>query len=662
MTSPIILDSGIEALGFLASRVIQYTGGDTRLGRRVRLGAAVTLLAIAIRVVASGPPKRNGIQKDLRKVGKVVGDVGSGDDFDGYDVVIVGGGTAGCALASRLSENPDVRVLVLEVGRSVVKHPLVRIPSAFPLIFGTSLAFNLYTTLQHGSGGRRHYWPRAKMLGGCSSINAQIFHYGDPSDYDEWARLGGEGAESWAYKAFHKYFVKFEKFVPNKAYPGVIADEHGVNGPVEVGFHGYHSAITQRFIEACSRVGIPLRADLNSPHGTAGVAKLMTYIDSSGRRVTTESAYLTPAVLSRPNLTVAVNACATRILFDTSGPRPRAVGVEFASSRDGPRFHVRAKNEVILAAGAIHTPHILMLSGIGPAAHLTEHKIPVIASLPGVGEHLMDHAVVDVALAETSGSSLSFLEPTGLWHSIKRAYAFFTYSLTGKGPLTTNIAEAAAFFRSTDPVLFPDTAVLPAHSEDSTSGPHAPDLEFFVSPVGYTTALKGILPNVDMLGLHMTLLRPTSKGNLQLKSSDPFEQPLINPNYLSTGHDLAVLERGMAILTRVMHTSPFADIIDHTESDKRLGHWLPTAKPADVRAYVRSHLETLYHPTSTARMAPLSHGGVVDARLRVHGVWSLRVVDASIFPTIISGHTAAPTIAVAEKAADMILGDLTGSA
>jgi len=189
------------------------------------------------------------------------------------------------------------------------------------------------------------------------------------------------------------------------------------------------------------------------------------------------------------------------------------------------------------------------------------------------------------------------------------------------------------------------------------SGPRAPDLEFFPSPMGYTLTGKGLLPNTDMFGLHMVLLRPTSKGNVRLQSSDPFQHPSINPNYLDTEHDLTVLERGMTILTRVMHTSPLADIIDHTESDRRLGHWLPTSNPAEIRAYMRSHLETLYHPTSTARMAPLSDGGVVDARLRVHGVRSLRVVDASVFPTIISGHTAGPTMAVAEKAADLILED-----
>jgi len=238
-------------------------------------------------------------------------------------------------------------------------------------------------------------------------------------------------------------------------------------------------------------------------------------------------------------------------------------------------------------------------------------------------------------------------------------HGLLTYKLTGKGPLTSTVAEAAAFFRSADPTLFPQhTDALPAHTEDSTSGPDAPDLELFVSPMGYTASGEGQLPNVDMFGLHLSLLRPTSKGNVQLKSSDPFDHPLIDPNYLSTEHDLAVLARGMAILSRVMHASPLADIIDHTTPDKRLGNWLPAANQTELRAYMRSHLATLYHPTSTARMAPLSDGGVVDARLRVHGVQSLRIVDASIFPTIISGHTAGPTIAVAEKAADLITEDL----
>ncbi|KAI0303567.1 GMC oxidoreductase [Multifurca ochricompacta] len=629
-----------ESLASLTSLVVDYTGGDSRLGRRVRLGAAFTLVALALRIVASGRPKRSAVQRDLRKVGKVVGEAESEDNFDEYDVVIVGGGTAGCVLASRLSENRDLRVLLLEAGDSAVKDPLVRIPSAFTLMLGTAKVFNLFTTLQQNTGGRRHFWPRAKMLGGCSSINALIFHYGDPADYDEWARLGGEGAETWAYKDFHKYFLKFEKFVPSKAHPQVVANEHGVNGPIEVGFHGNHAANTQRFIDACSRAGIPRLADLNTPRGSLGVAKVLTYIDSRGRRVTTESAYLTPAVLSRPNLKVAVGATATRLIFDTTGPSPRAVGVEFASFKHSARFRVRAKKEVILA-------YILMLSGVGPEAHLAEHKIPVVAPLSGVGEHLMDHPVVNVAVAETTGTSLNFLKSKTTWHQIQRAYAYLIYYLTGKGPLTTNVAEAAAFFRSTDPVLFPpNAAVPPAPTEDSTSGPHAPDLEFFVSPMAFNGN---------------TSHRPTSLGNILLKSSDPFEHPAINPNYISTEHDLAVLERGMSVLTRVMYTSPLADVIDHTAADVRLGHWLPTAKPTELRTYVRNYLETLYHPTSTARMAPLSDGGVVDAQLKVHGVRGLRVVDASIFPTIVSGHTAGPTIAVAEKASDMILQDLAAS-
>ncbi|KAH9041610.1 GMC oxidoreductase [Lactarius pseudohatsudake] len=588
--------SGAEALSALASLVIDYEGGDS-----------LTLLALVLRVITSGRPKRNEIQRDPRKIGKVVGEVDTEDDFDEYDIVIVGGGTAGCVLASRLSENRNLRVLLLEAGDSSLNVLYSKIPAGFSSILETSRVFSLYTMLQQNTGGRRHFWPRAKMLGGCSSINAQVFHYGNPSDYDEW------GADAWAYKDFHKYFLRFEKFVPNRSHPWL-------------GFHGYHSVFSTRFIAACAHVGIPPRADLNTH---------LTYIDSRGSRVTAESAYLTPTVLSRPNLTVAVNASVTRIIFDTTGSNPRAVGVEFASSRDGPRFHVRTKTEVILA-------YVLMLSGVGPEAHLAEHKIPVVASLPGVGEHLMDHPVVDVALAETSGNSLNFLKPRSVQHHFQRATAFLTYCLTGKGPLTTNVAEAAAFFRSDDPVLFAPHMAPPPTAEDSTSGSNSPDLELFVTPVGYTRSGNGLLPNIDSFGLHMTLLRPTSVGNLLLKSTDPFEHPAINPNYLSTEHDLAVLERGMAILSRVIHTSPLADIIDHTAADKRLGNWLPEASPKEVRTYVRGNVETLYHPTSTARMAPQSEGGVVDARLRVHGIHGLRIVDASIFPTIISGHTHLP--------------------
>jgi len=532
--------------------------------------------------------------------------------------------------------------------------PLARIPSAYSLLFGSKRVFNLYTTEQVNAGGRAYYWPRGKMLGGCSTINAQMFHYGAPSDYDEWAQSGEEGAEEWAYKEFHKYFLKFEKFIPSKFFPDVDVSLRGVSGLVDVGFHGNFSGITSRFLDSCENIGIPRSHDLNTPKGTLGAAKLMTYIDAKGRRVTTESAYLTPDVLARPNLTIVVNASVTRLLFDTTEGQTRVVGVDFAEKNEGPRFTAKARKEVVLSAGAIHTPHVMMLSGLGPAEHLRSHGIPVVADLPGVGAHLMDHPVIDTVYHEKAGESLNYLKPKSFRQSLQLTRALVVYLATGKGPLTTNIGEAAAFFRSSDPTLFP-SAEYPTHPEDTSSGPDAPDLEFFVTPLGY---LRGGTMNLGLhpsMGLHMTLLRPTSLGSITLKSTNPFEPPVINPNYLSTQHDVDVLVRGMRVLTRVAHTPPLSNILDHANAtDPRYGHELAKASDAELEQYVRLNANTLYHPTCTARMAPLAQGGVVDARLRVHGIPNLRVVDASVFPTIVAGHTTAPTIAVAEKAADMM--------
>ncbi|KAI0052309.1 GMC oxidoreductase [Auriscalpium vulgare] len=596
------------------------------------------------------------IVKDLTKVGTAVKENGkttADGAFDEYDVVIVGGGTAGCVLASRLTEDPSLRVLLLEAGDSSLKVVQSQIPSAYHMLFGGDKIYNLFTTPQvHLTDDKKVYWPRGACCSG-SAVNAQIFHYGSPSDYDEWARLGGVGAQSWAYKNLKKYFLKFENFTPSKLHPGVDASLRGALGPVNVGFHGNHSVISESFIEACANVGIPRTSDLNTAHGTNGVAKVMTYINEKGRRVTTESAYLTPDVLARPNLIIGVNAQVTRVLFDTSdGGEPRANGVEFSDSRNRDvraLFRAKAKREVIMS-------YILLLSGIGPAAQLTEHNVPVVLDSPGVGAHLMDHPVVDTAFAEKEKNSYNFLIwPYGIWEWFRLFGAVLQYLVTGKGPLTTNVAEAAAFFRSKDEKLFPPGKEgLTPEPEEVASAPDAPDLEFFVSPMGFLEQGKGSLPPYNSLGLHMTLLRPTSLGSITLKSADPFDPPVIDPNYLATENDIAVLERGMDVLSRVAHAPPLANIIDHTNKDPRLGHRLTGASREEIRAYIRKHLQTLFHPTCTARMAPQADGGVVDADLRVYGVRGLRVVDASVFPRIVSGHTAAPTIAVAEKAADMI--------
>ncbi|KAH9847494.1 GMC oxidoreductase [Lenzites betulinus] len=579
--------------------------------------------------------------KDTAKAAKRVGG-GRHDeyDFDEYDVVIIGGGTAGCVLASRLSEDPSIRVLLLEAGKSSVKEVYSSIPLSYGKLFHTPRDWDLQTVPQSNAGAVSKYWPRAKLLGGCK------FHMAAPEDYDEWAlaQKGQEGAQQWSYREFQQYLLKFEHFHPSPDYPEVDASLRGKSGPVKVGLFGHASAYAPKFIKACENVGIPAVADVNTPRGTMGVTKVVTYIDSRGKRVTAELAYLTSDVLRRPNLKVITEAHVTRILFDTSGAVPRATGAEFTQP-SGETFRVKARKEVVLSAGAVHTPQILQLSGVGPADHLREHRIPVVADLPGVGSHLMDHIVISLRYRDKTESSISYVVGNRtLAQHLKFLSVLLQYRLKGNGPLTSNICEAIAFIRTTDPKLFPPEEFSPeTDPEDTTAGPGAPDVELFVTPFA--------------IHAHMGIARPPNHyfGTIRLKSNNPYDPPVIDPQYLSTQNDVTILTRAARLLSRIVHTAPLADILDPAgETEAALDHALHTRDDADIAERVRQAAETLYHPTCTARMAPLEDGGVVDPFLRVYGIAGLRVVDASVFPTIPSGHTAGPVFAVAEKAADLI--------
>lgn len=371
----------------------------------------------------------------------------------------------------------------------------------------------------------------------------------------------------------------------------------------------------------------------------------MTYIKAGATRCSAEAAYLTPSVLARPNLTVATKSHVTRILFEGK----RAVGVEFARDRDAPRYQARARKEVILSAGAVHTPHILMNSGVGPADELNKHNIHVVHDLAGVGDHLMDHLLVPIRFRTIPGESLNFLNQNrskGFYNMMRRTKAIGQYLLTKTGPLTTNVAEAACFFRSDDPKLFPGLSPL---SEDSSSGPNAPDLELIAMPIAFKNHGLGEIPAGDLMSAGVIGLRPTSIGRITLRSNNPFDAPLIDPNYLSTQHDVDVLVRGMRVALRLFQEEPLRSLLDQNDHTPELDHDLIHADDATLAKEVRARADTVYHPTSTARI-----GSVVDARLRIYGLEGIRVADCSVIPTIISGHTEAPALAIGEKAADII--------
>lgn len=520
-----------------------------------------------------------------------------------YDYVIVGAGSAGCVLAARLTEDPQVRVLLLEAGGPNTPKES-RIPAAFSKLYKTAVDWNYSTDPEPHLNGRKLYWPRGKMLGGSSSINAMIYIRGNALDYDRWESLGNIG---WGFADVLPYFKKSENQERgSSAY-------HGTGGPLNIADLRYVNPLTRAFLSAAGELGIPSNPDFNAQ--VQDGAGLNQVTQKNGKRHSAADAYLRPG-LHRKNLSVLTGAHVSRLLIE----RGRALGVAYL--RNGVMEEARADREVILSGGTINSPQVLLLSGIGPADELARAGVPMHHDLPGVGKNLQDHVMVSVGYFCTKPVSMA---------SAESVPNFLRYFLFKRGPLVSNVAEAAIFLRT-------------------TTGLVEPDLQLLFGPAYYVN--HGLSPRPEhCFGFGPTLITPESRGEISLRSANALEPPAIRSNYLSTEADMRVIIHGVRLSRQLAHSNAFDA---YTGEELHPGANVKT--DAEISEFIRSEAETLYHPVGTCKMGSDSMA-VVDARLRVRGIESLRVVDASVMPRIIAGNTNAPTIMIAEKAADMIRQD-----
>jgi choline dehydrogenase len=514
-----------------------------------------------------------------------------------FDYVIVGAGSAGCVLANRLSEDPDVQVLLLEAGPPDTAD-FIHIPAAFAANYRSGVDWDLGSGLEPGLDDRRVYLPRGKTLGGSSSINAMIYIRGNPADYDEWRELG------WGWDDVKPYFLRAEDNVRG------ASEHHATGGPLRVSDSLARTGLSQAFLDAAAARGLPASEDFNGPQQDGfGWYQLTT---RDGRRGSTAVSYLHP-VMDRANLTVETHVHAHRVLFDGT----RAVGV--AGSRLSELLEFRAEREVLVCGGAYLSPQILWLSGIGRPDELALLQVPTVAEVPGVGLGLQDHPAF--------GATFICEEPV----SLKDALTEENLALwaAGGGPLSSNVAESGGFLRTRDDLA-------------------APDIQYHM--VAAMFEQEGLLPPpAHGFTLSACVVKPQSRGQVAVVSPDPTTKPFILHNYFAEPEDMRSAVAGLREALAIARTAPLAQYT-------QVAHNAPASdSDADIEAYIRHTGQTIYHPTSTCRMG-VDDMAVVDPQLRVRGVEGLRVVDASIFPSVPRGNTNAPTIAVAEKASDLILG------
>ncbi|MDZ8026797.1 MAG: GMC family oxidoreductase N-terminal domain-containing protein [Nostoc sp. DedQUE11] len=499
-----------------------------------------------------------------------------------YDYVVIGAGSAGCVVANRLTEDAQTTVLLLEAGNPP-NLPEHEIPLAWPKLWGTEADWAYSTEEEPYINHRKIYCPRGKVLGGSSAINAMIYIRGSRYDYDRWEKLGNVG---WSYEDVLPYFKKSENQQRG------TSEFHGVDGFLSVTDPIAKSVASQKFLEAAVGLGYGENPDFNGAQQHGGGFYQLTIKD--GKRHSTATAFLLP-ILQRPNLTVSTGALVTKLLFEGT----QTVGVEYI--HQGTIHQVCVKKEVILSAGAIDSPKLLMLSGIGNAEHLQALDIPVVVDLPGVGQNLQDHLLAGVAHEATQD-----LQPD----------------------LTSNLAEVGLFL----------------HTKGRLDAP--PDLQFFSAPVlwthpAYARSVPGFTGAV-------CVTNPESRGSVSLGSAFVKDAPIIRMNYLQSESDLQKLLAGIKIIRQIFHSSVF-DELRGEEVAPGAAH----KSDETLLAYIRETCDSVYHPVGTCKMGT-DPDSVVNPELRVHGVAGLRVVDASIMPTLITGNTNATTIMIGEKAADLI--------
>lgn len=528
---------------------------------------------------------------------------------EGYDYVIAGGGSAGCVLAARLSENPDARVLLLEAGGRD-RHPFIHMPVGFSKMTSGPFTWGLKTAPQRHAHNREIPYAQARVIGGGSSINAEVYTRGHPSDYDRWA--DEEGADGWSFREVQPYFLRAEGNT-------ILSGEwHGTDGPLGVSNLPEPQRTSRAFVQACQEYGMPYNPDFNGSRQEGASIYQTTIRDN--RRCSVAVGYLRPAK-GRANLTIETGCKVSRVLFEGI----RAIGVEYVSN--GRTAVARAESEVLVTAGAIGSPKLMMLSGVGPAGHLRQHGIAVVHDLPGVGENLTDHFGVDI-VAELKG-------PTSLDKYNKphwMLWAGLQYVLFNSGPVTSNVVEGGAFW----------------HSRGSGA---VPDLQFhFLAGAGAEEGVPTV-PSGSGITLNSYTLRPKSRGTVRLRSPDPADLPIVDPNFLAEPEDAATSAEGVRISREIFRQPSLQKYIKrmHVPGDE-------VTTPAGFTEYARRYGRTSYHPVGTCKMG-VDAMAVVDPRLRVHGLEGIRICDSSTMPSLIGSNTNAATVMIGEKASDLIRGN-----